>query len=120
MKIVVQITLQDGLMFPSGFIAPASYSCILFCRVPADWAEGNILKAEKLETVFEELYGKTWRSGNDDGSQYVVRSVESRVLSPTEEESAPWQGVNNSGEYRYWFYHVSAAGEFQKVEPSEF
>lgn len=120
MNTVVQITLKDGLMLPSGFIAPASYSCIIFCRVSPDWLEGDQLHRAKLETVFESLYGKHWRAGNDDGSRYVVQSVEARILTPAEEQTAPWQSVNNDGEYHYWFYHVSVAGEMQKVESSGF
>ena len=120
MNTVVQITLKDGLMFPSGFTAPASYSCIIFCRVSPDWLEGGQLKMAKLEEVFEKLYGENWRAGNVDGSQYVVQSVDWRVLTSTEEQTAPWRGVSNNDEYHYWFYHASATGELQKVESSGF
>jgi len=120
MKTVLQITLKDGLMFPSGFTAPASYTCIIFCRVSPDWLEDGQVKMEKLETVFENLYGKHWRAGNDDGSRYVVRSVEARVLTTAEEQTAPWLGLSNNVEYHYWFYHLSATGELQNVESSGF
>jgi hypothetical protein len=116
-KSVVQITLKDGLMLPSGFVHPASYACVIFCDgVPADWMQGGALKAEKLEAVFESMYGKTWRGGNSDGSQYVVQSVESRTLTPLEEQATPWHGAVNNRECHYWFYEVSEAGELQKVE----
>lgn len=120
MKTAVQVTLKDGLRFPSGFIAQASYSCIIFCRVPADWLEGSVLKADKLEEIFETLYGESWRQGNEDGSQYVVLSAESRVLTPAEEQSVIWQGLSNDRESHYWFYHVLDNGEFKQVESSEF
>ena len=120
MNTVAQITLKDGLMFPSGFTAPASYACIIFCRVPPDWLDGDHLRMAKLEAVFEKLYGQHWRAGNDDGSQYVVLSVEARILSDAEEQTAPWQGVSNNDEYHYWFYHVTAMGELQQVEVTEF
>lgn len=120
MHTVVQITLKDGLMFPSGFTAPASYTCSIFCRVAPDWLDGDQLKMAKLEAVFEKLYGENWREGNDDGSQYVVQSVESRILTSAEEQTAPWRGVSNNDEYHYWFYHVTDMGELQNVESSEF
>lgn len=120
MNRVVQITLKDGLMFPSGFTAPASYSCLIYCRVSPDWLEGEQVKMAKLEAVFENLYGEHWRAGNDDGSRYVVRSVAARVLTPVEEQTAPWRSASNNVEYHYWFYHVFATGELQKVESSEF
>lgn len=120
MNTVVQIMLKDGLMLPSGFTAPAAYSCIIFCRATPDWIDGGQVKMEKLETVFESLYGEHWRAGNDDGSRYVVRDVAARVLTDAEEQTAPWLGASNSVEYHYWFYHVSATGELQKVEPAGF
>ncbi len=120
MNTVVQITLKDGLMFPSGFTAPASYSCIIFCRVAPDWLDGAQVNMAKLEPVFESMYGEHWRAGNDDGSRYVVRSVEARVLTPAEEQTAPWRGVSNNRAYHYWFYHVSATGELKKVEAAGF
>ena len=120
MNTVVQITLKDGLMFPSGFTAPASYSCIIFCRVSPDWLDGDRVQMAKLETVLEHLYGAHWRAGNDDGSRYVVRSIEARILTPAEEQTAPWRGVSDNGEYHYWFYHATATGELQKVESSGF
>jgi hypothetical protein len=120
MKMIVQITLKDGLMFPSGFTAPASYTCIIFCRVSPDWLEDGQVKMAKMEMVFEHLYGKHWRAGNDDGSRYVVLSVEARILTTAEEQTAPWLGLNNNVEYHYWFYHLSATGELQNVESSGF
>ncbi|HEV7860861.1 MAG TPA: hypothetical protein VGO91_19745 [Pyrinomonadaceae bacterium] len=120
MNTVMQITLEDGLMFPSGLTAPASYSCIIFCRVSPGWLEGDQVTLAKLEPVFENLYGEHWRAGNDDGSRYVVRSVEARILTPAEEHTAPWLGLSNDGEYHYWFYHVTATGELQKVDSSGF
>jgi len=120
MQVVVLITLEDGLSFPSGFMSPADYKCVLYARVPADWVEGASLKTNKLETFFQNFYGATWRMGNEDGSQFVVRSVETRVLTPAEEQSAPWKEVSNNKEYRYWFYHVSDSGELQTVQAAEF
>ena len=120
MNRVVEITLKDGLMLPSGFVAPAAYSCVIFCRVAPDWIDGDQVQAAKLETVFENLYGEGWRAGNDDGSRYVVREVKARVLTEEEEQTAPWQGASNNSEYHYWFFHVSATGELQKVEASDF
>jgi hypothetical protein len=120
MKRVVQITLKDGLMFPTSFIARAPYACVIFCRVPPDWLDGDQLRMEKLETVYEALYGKVWRAGNDDGSQYVVLRVEVRMLTAAEEQAAAWRGVGNSDAYQYWFYQVTTAGELQPVEAQEF
>jgi hypothetical protein len=120
MNPVVQITLKDGLMLASGFIAPASYSCIIFCRVSPDWLDGDQVNRNKLELVFERLYGEHWRAGNEDGSRYVVQVLEARVLSQAEEQTAPWRGASNNKEYHYWFYQLSATGQLESVESSGF
>lgn len=117
---VVQIIFKDGLMLPSGFVAPAAYSGVIFCRVPTECVEGDNLSAAKLEAIFEKLYGADWRAGNDDDSRYVVGNVQLRVLDSAEEQSAPWQNVSNNKDYHYWFYRDSATGELQAVTPSEF
>jgi hypothetical protein len=115
-KVMAQIILKDGLMFPSGFIAPASYACVIFCHAPADWIEGGAVKAAKLEAVFQKMYGATWRNGNEDGSRFVVQSVESRALTPFEEQAIPWHGAMKCEEYQYWYYEVTDAGEVRQVE----
>jgi hypothetical protein len=117
---VVQLIFKDGLMLPSGFVAPAAYSCVIFCRVPTECVEGDHLNAAKLEAVFENLYGANWRAGNVDGSRYVVGNVQSHVLTSADEQTAPWQSVSNNSEYHYWFFHDSATGELQAVTASEF
>lgn len=117
---VVQITLADGLMLPSGFVAPAAYACIIFCRVGPDWLAGAQVSEAKVELVLENLYGAGWRAGNADGSRYVVRSLAARVLTPAEEEAAPWQGVSNDAQYHYWFYHVTPAGQLEQVAATNF
>ena len=116
---VAQITLHDGLAFSSGFVAPADYACVIYCRVPPNWIEAGQLKSQLLEAIFESLYGPGWRQGNEDGSQYVVRSVESRLLTPAEVEAAPWRTAHNDNAYHYWFYHASADGQLQAVESAE-
>ena len=115
---VVRITLKDGLMLP-GFTAPASYTCVIFCRVPPDWLDGARLGEEKLEVIYESLYGPGWRAGNEDGSRYVVLDVDSRVLEPDEEQSAPWRDAVDDDQHHYWFYHASGAGGLQAVSPAE-
>jgi hypothetical protein len=119
MNAIAQITLRDGLGFPSGFTAPADYTCVIFCRVPPDWLEGDKLRAAKLEAVFEKLYGAQWRLGNSDGSQYVVLSVEARILSAAEEQTAAWRALSNNREYRYWFYDATAPEGLRSVAAAQ-
>ena len=55
----VRVVLKDGLGFQSGFISPASYSCVLYYRVPENWLDGDQLRPEKQEAMLENMYGKT-------------------------------------------------------------
>ena len=112
---VLQITIKDGLMFPTGVLSQAPYRCVVFCRVDESRIGDDI-----QETVFAHLYGPTWRMGNDDGSRYVVLSADSHILTPAEEQTAPWLEVTDTQNDHYWFYHAPDAGGLQNVEPSAF
>jgi hypothetical protein len=118
-KIVAQILIIDGLGFPSGFVAKSPKKCVIFCRMPIDWTENGKVKWEKYDLFFEELYGKNWQFGNEDGSRYVVEKVNSRILSPEENARQPWKTMANNDEYLFWHYAVSDDGELLKVSPSE-
>jgi hypothetical protein len=132
MSQILLMLLSDGLSLPSGFVAESSYRCLIYCKVPEDWLEGDVpestdmwlkgpsLKSDKLERLFEALYGKTWRSGNADGSQYVVRASGVRVLNPLRESEKPWQYDNpNSKEFRYFHFVTDADEQFKLVSPAE-
>lgn len=114
------IALKDGLLLPSGFVAPSPYTCTLFCRVPSDWLEDRNLKAPYLEKIYEKMYGPTWRQGNSDGSSYVVRESRSDVVAPEMVNATNWSGAENTGENHYWFYLVPESGEVKNVTAEEF
>ena len=87
---VVRIDLHDGLLLPSGFLAQASHRCLLYVRVPEAWTVGATLDPARLEAVLENLYGKTWRNGNEDGSAYRVLDLKTAVLSDQEVADQVW------------------------------
>lgn len=132
MSRVFIIILRDGLRLPSGFVAEAPYNCLIYCKVPDDWIEGAIpestqlwlkgpsLRPDKLETLLEKLYGYTWRSGNSDGSQYVVLGLSVRLLNPLQEEQKPWQFDDaNDKRYRFFYYAAGTDGQLKTVSPGE-
>ncbi len=121
MEKVVLVTLNDGLMFPSGFVSPATYECAIFCRVPDEWLAEDSLRPEIAELIPEYLYGKHFRSGNDDGSRYVYRNLRSRLLTAEEMSGKIWEQAQNSKDRRFWFCQAApAANEFQSVDRSSF
>src|SRR5436190_18419299 len=85
MSQIVMLLIRDGLQMPSGTVRDATYSNLLYCKVPNDWIQvhlpssddlwlkGPALTDDKLELVLAQLYGASWRNGNSDGSRYVVR-----------------------------------------------
>lgn len=114
------IVVKDGLMLPSGFVSPASYACNFFCRVPAEWTDGEKIKAEYLEKIYQRVYGVGWRMGNDDGSRYVVIDSFSKVFTPEVARSTQWSGTQNTKENHFWFYIVDERGEVKSVKAEEF
>jgi hypothetical protein len=124
MSKIVRVELNDGLLLASGFIAPASYTCILYLRVPDGWLSGSALLPAKKEAVLENLYGKTWRQGNEDGSRYVVLDNRETLLSAQEEAARVWlQHDPADRDYQYWFYHViddNSGSQFQSQKQAQF
>lgn len=107
-------------MFPDGSIAPAPYTCIILCRVPNEWVGAGHLSGEKLEKLFEKMYGENWRAGNDDGSHYVVLSVEGKMLNSQEENPAADEKPGTNNDRRYWYFHVTDREEWIEVDASAF
>jgi len=129
---ILMLMLSDGLRLPSGFVATSPYRCLAYCKVPGDWLEGDIpesnelwikgpsLRPDKLERLYEGLYGKTWRGGNSDGSQYVVEVGGARLLNPLRETERPWERDDpNNKEIRYFHFAADADGQLKPVSPEE-
>jgi hypothetical protein len=129
---IIMVMLSDGLRLPSGFVAASAYRCLVYCKVPADWLEGDIansdelwlkevsLRPDKVERLFEGMYGKTWRGGNSDGSQYVVEVGGARLLNPLREAERPWeQDDPDDKRLRYFYFAAERDGQFKPVSPAE-
>src|SRR5258708_3851031 len=82
-------------------------------RVPDDWLHEGSLIPERREKVLEYMYGATWRSGNDDGSKYVVLKMEEHKLPDTEIAERPWLVTRES------CYSVSPDGTVARIESDQ-
>ena len=121
MSKTVRVQLKDGLGFPTGFISPAEYRCVMYHKVPESWVDGDGLHPEKQEACLENMYGKTWRSGNEDGSYYAVLEIHAKVLSDAEAEARIWLNEDPEDKnFKYWFYHVGDDGAFKGVAREDF
>ncbi|MEW6128186.1 MAG: hypothetical protein AB1757_14185 [Acidobacteriota bacterium] len=117
----VRLQIKDGLGLPSGFISPATYDCVLYYTVPEDWLSDGKVTPEKQEAMLENMYGKTWRQGNSDGSYYAVLALDAKILSDEEMQNRIWLSEDpNDRNFKYWFYQVSETGEFKGVKREEF
>lgn len=68
---IVKLTIKTGLIIELG-LPPSEYQPTesVYLKVPSETAES--FKNDYLEKFYKIYYGKTWRSGNSDGSLYVV------------------------------------------------
>lgn len=114
------LTITDGLMFESGNVSKSSYNCNFFCWIPREWTEDLQLKNEYLEKLYEQFYGANWRSGNSDGSHYVVLEANSSVISPERMQGTDWSVVQNNELNKYWFYIGETGGTYRNVTVDEF
>lgn len=116
----ILINVKDGLSFPSGFVSQAEYACNFYVRVPSDWLDGEKLKEEKLEKIYEKVYGETWRSGNSDGSHYVVLESSTKIFAPDELKTTNFGELKTTNENQYWFFVADENGEFKSVSENGF
>lgn len=116
----ILVKVKDGLGFPSGFVSPADYACNFYARVPSDWLDGENLKEEKLEKIYEKVYGETWRSGNSDGSRYVVLESSTKVFTSDELKTTNFGELKKTDEDQFWFYVADENGDFKSVSENGF
>ena len=125
------LMIRDGLQFPSGQRAEAPHWNLLYCKVPNGWIQGDLsstddlwlnrppLIPERLEQVFAALYGASWRSGNSDGSRYVILAQGMRVLNPARAAEQPWlQDDLKRRDMRYYYFIVGDDGTVKRALPS--
>jgi|GEM_PF-1279518 len=91
--LTLELTLTDNLGFRIGgqWKAPGEpHVTTWFVRMPAAFFDGKKLTAVAEDAFYAQLYGPTWKNGNDDGSRYMPVSIKVRVLKDKEVAEAPW------------------------------
>ena len=111
-----KISITDGLGFSSGFVSPASYTCMIFISLPASWIENGELPEDKQEKILQRMYGENWRNGNEDGSFFVVSQFLYEEVNASEN---PWEQYQNNNGFRCWFWEVKE-GAIVEVKPEQF
>ena len=111
----LRLTITDTLSFwddeLSGYIHdPAnSQTFTSWYRVPDEWLENGTLVPSRREHLLAHLYGSNWRLGNDDGSKYVVLTLDEHELSDAERAQRLWSSTKDT------CYVVSDDGTIERV-----
>lgn len=107
---IVRVDMQDALRLPNGFETPPGSALIILVKAPATWVEKGALGKKAKEAVLARLYGgPEWMNGNVDGSTYVVKSFQSKVIDA--------KALPPGGPTVFW-YEVDAKGALQKRGPA--
>lgn len=107
---VLRIELRDALLTDEDILIPADTTCVIHLRAPRIWLSGDALREDRLERVYEAMYGATWRQGNIDGSYFRVLSVRIEMLSDDAAHARAWcEYDEDDEERRYWFWRVQSA-----------
>ncbi|HEY6805321.1 MAG TPA: hypothetical protein VI306_17220 [Pyrinomonadaceae bacterium] len=115
-----RMTITDTLGFWDDYLSTYTFNpsnsktFSSWYRVPDDWISDGEVNDERRETLFRYLYGKTWRMGNGDGSQYIVLESKIDLLTSAEVEQHPWSTTKESR------YIVDEAGAVTRVEAAAF
>jgi hypothetical protein len=119
----LRMTIHDGLGLRSGFVSPAPYQITSYFRVPGSWFDGETLLADREHRLFEERFarlygGPNWRSGNADGSRFVVLDSRIDALDEAAIREKPWMAKQQGYEVNGCF-HVRD-DKLVMVKPEEF
>ncbi|MDP3231582.1 MAG: hypothetical protein Q8N26_02310 [Myxococcales bacterium] len=106
---IVRVDMQDALRLPSGFETPPGNPLIILIKAPPTWVAKNAITTTGKDAVLARLYGgPDWMKGNVDGSTYVVKSFQSKVIDA---KALP------AGAPSVFWYEVDAKGALQKRGP---
>ena len=98
----LRLTITDTLSFWDDYLGdylfnPAnSKTFTLWYRLPDKWLEQGALVSDRREDLLAHLYGSNWRLGNDDGSKYVVLTINEHELSDTEASQRLWVNTTDT------------------------
>lgn len=85
-EVIIRVELQDALRLPSGFVTPPADPLTIYVKAPASMVHQGALNDAGKKAVLAKLYGgPSWMNGNEDGSTYVVKRFDSKVLQSASE-----------------------------------
>ena len=102
--VYVRVLIHDALQIGE-VLNPASQPITLFLKLPPDSVEGDQISPETRQRLLAKLYGgPNWQSGNEDGSCYVLLSLQSRRINAEE-----WKQPVT------WRYQIDEHGQLVKA-----
>lgn len=107
---IIRVDMQDALRLAGGFETPPGTPLVILVKVPGAWVEKGALGSKGKDALLARLYGgPDWQKGNVDGSTYVVKSFQSKVIDA--------KALPPGGPAVFW-YEVDAKGALQKRGPA--
>jgi hypothetical protein len=92
----IKLTIQDTLAFYNDSVGDYTFNpdypqtAVYWFALPQSAFDGDDLLPQCQEPLLQAVYGPKWRSGNDDGSKYIVLNVRLSLPTPEEERTRPW------------------------------
>ena len=109
----IKLSIEDALELPMedglSILSPKQSNSYYY-KIPSKWLENGNLNKERVEKLFEDIYGPNWRFGNDDGSRYKVLTHEIICLDENNQE---W---NSS----FHCYIINEEGKIQRIKSEDF
>jgi hypothetical protein len=94
MSVYLRLTITDtlGVLVDGAhaFSPLAKVTRTFWYRLPESWLAGKHLSPTCREQILEQLYGEGWRTGQSDGSRYMILEIQERVLTAEEAQAKPW------------------------------
>ncbi len=123
---VLSMRWADGLQLPGGFTKVSEAKCCVFLRYAiARLLDGEALAPDTPDLIWEAIYGRNWRLGNEDGSRYVVLQAP-QFLYPSREFA---EAIARSNELKIaeeqradqlWFFQLDVDGVLLKMSSQGF
>jgi hypothetical protein len=112
LRLTITDTLAVWVEGSTAFDPLAKITRTFWCRLPGDWVVDGALREARRDCLVDHLYGPGWRTGNPDGSRYIILDMQEKLLSEREAEAKPWLSDRAN------FYVCEPDGTLSEVVPS--
>jgi hypothetical protein len=116
----IKLTIKDTLgcyneiLGDYTFDPDAAQTTSYWFALPNSAFDGDDIRPEFREPLFQTIYGPNWRRGNPDHCKHVILHVQPALPSDEEEKARPWESDHAK------CIIISESGIPTPVNPAEF